>query len=55
MERQLALIETGSHWRLDDRTCEIGRKGIATARAALAATARQPEQQDEADQGRSAA
>ena len=35
MERQLALIESPSPWRLDERTCEIGRQGIAAARAAL--------------------
>ncbi len=43
MERQLTLIESDSRWRLDERTCEIGRKGIAAARAALAATAQQVE------------
>lgn len=44
MERQLTLIETNHRWRLDERTCEIGRKGIATARAALAATAQPAEE-----------
>ncbi len=38
MERQLTLITSNPKWRLDERTCEIGRKGIAAARAALAAT-----------------
>ncbi len=38
MERQLTLIETKSRWRLDEQTCERGRRGIAAARAALAAT-----------------
>lgn len=34
---QLVLIDTNpSDFRLDDRTREIGRKGIAAARAALA-------------------
>ncbi|CAN5282597.1 hypothetical protein BH23ACT2_BH23ACT2_23780 [soil metagenome] len=37
MERQLTLIDTTSTWRLDERTREIGRRGIASARAALAA------------------
>lgn len=36
MERQLTLMETNHPWRLSDRTREIGRKGIAEARAALA-------------------
>jgi hypothetical protein len=35
MERQLALLETEADWRLDDHTCEIGRKGIESARASL--------------------
>jgi hypothetical protein len=34
--QQLRLIEvTPDDWRLDEHTKEIGRKGIATARAAL--------------------
>ncbi len=37
MPRQLTLIETSPDWRLDDRTREIGRRGVARARAALAA------------------
>lgn len=37
MPRQLTLIETPPDWRLDDRTREIGRRGVARARAALAA------------------
>ena len=34
---QLSLIDTPSPWRLDDRTREVGRAGIARARAALCA------------------
>lgn len=37
MARQLTLIETPKTWRLDERTREIGRRGIASARAELAA------------------
>lgn len=37
MERQLTLIDTPPDWRLDERTREVGRRGIAAARAALAA------------------
>jgi hypothetical protein len=37
MERQLTLIEVPDEaWKLDDRTREVGRKGIAEARKALA-------------------
>lgn len=37
MERQLTLIPARKDWRLDDETREAGRRGIASARAALAA------------------
>jgi len=53
MERQLALLESSPEWRLDERTCEIGRRGIAAARAALAAVATDEDQTE--DQKRSAA
>ncbi len=36
MARQLTLIETPTAWRLDERTRETGRRGIASARAVLA-------------------
>ncbi len=40
---QLTLIDTGSGtWRLDERTRETGRQGVADARRALAVAARQP-------------
>ena len=39
MARQLSLIADSHQWRLDERTREIGRRGIASARAALAAAA----------------
>lgn len=36
MENQLPLIDSGPRsWKLDRRTREIGRRGIAQARAAL--------------------
>jgi hypothetical protein len=36
MENQLPLIDSGPRsWKLDRRTREIGRQGIAQARAAL--------------------
>jgi hypothetical protein len=39
MERQLALLEPEPEWRLDERTREVGRAGVAKARAALRAAA----------------
>jgi hypothetical protein len=35
MTKQLTLIDTPSDWQIDDRTREVGRRGIAAARAAL--------------------
>ena len=36
MKRQLVLLEDAAPaWRLDDRTREVGRQGIAKAREAL--------------------
>lgn len=43
MERQLTLMETPKPWRLSERTREIGRRGIAEARAALAQHRPDPE------------
>lgn len=43
MERQLTLMETPKPWRLNERTREIGRRGIAEARAALAQHRPDPE------------
>ena len=34
---QLTLIDTPRSWKLDERTRELGREGIARARAALRA------------------
>lgn len=40
MARQLVLLDsTDSDWKLDDATRASGRRGIASARAALAALA----------------
>ena len=36
MARQLTLMEKPTAWRLDERTRETGRRGIASARAVLA-------------------
>jgi hypothetical protein len=41
MERQLVLIEEPeSDWRLDERTRQLGRQGVAAARIALREAAR---------------
>ena len=37
MARQLTLIPATKDWQLDERTKQVGRRGIAEARAALAA------------------
>jgi hypothetical protein len=37
MARQLTLLDPSIDWRIDDRTREVGLRGIARARAALAA------------------
>lgn len=41
MRDQLTLIDrTRADWRLDERTKELGRRGVAAAREALADAAR---------------
>ena len=47
MERQLKLLDTQDHdglepeWQLDDTTKEVGKHGVAAARAALQRARRQ--------------
>ena len=58
MARQLKLLDTPPRWRLDEATRELGRKGIAEARARLreaAASAPEAEQPDAPAPRRSAA
>ena len=62
MARQLTLLDTPPAWRIDDTTREVGRRGIAAARASLqAAMAAQPTanaaiaSQEHPSHGRSAA
>ena len=46
MERQLILIEERQpDWRLDEHTREVGRAGVAQARAALRAALARPDAQ----------
>jgi hypothetical protein len=37
MSTQLTLIEFPAGWKLDERTREVGRRGLVAARAALSA------------------
>ncbi|MSO86563.1 MAG: hypothetical protein EXQ71_03460 [Acidimicrobiia bacterium] len=59
MARQLTLLTTTSAWRLDDATRELGRRGVAEARASLqAGIAARPDSDtppEPPSQGRSAA
>jgi hypothetical protein len=45
MERQLKLLETNDslepEWQLDDTTKEVGKRGVAAARAAIQQARRQ--------------
>ncbi len=52
MENQLVLLEPQRTWKLDRRTVERGRRGVARARQALRAGAADP--QDVADRGEAA-
>jgi len=55
MKRQLVLLEDAAPvWRLDDRTREVGREGIAKAREALR-RAEQARRERDAVEHRSAA
>jgi len=37
MARQLTLLDTPPTWRIDETTREVGRRGVAAARASLQA------------------
>jgi hypothetical protein len=37
MARQLTLLDTPPAWRIDEATREVGRRGVAAARATLQA------------------
>jgi hypothetical protein len=51
MTKQLTLIDTQPDWRLDEKTRKVGRRGIADARAALAAGRRARSSGPPADAG----
>lgn len=46
VEDEAAALSAEDDWRLDDRTREAGRRGLAEARAALAAAALRAAQRD---------
>ena len=45
MARQLQLLEQAPDWRIDDATKAVGRRGLAAARAVLAAARADAESQ----------
>jgi hypothetical protein len=47
-QQALPLRIVGDDWRIDDRTREVGRRGLAEARAALNAAARRAEERHSA-------
>jgi hypothetical protein len=49
MSKQLSLIEFPAGWRLDERTREVGRRGLAEARAKLVAARARDLEAAEAD------
>lgn len=55
MARQLQLLDQAPDWRLDDETRDVGRQGIAAARAALAAAHRSDTPEAARGRGREAA
>jgi hypothetical protein len=54
MARQLALLDTPPEWHIDDQTREVGRAGLARARAALAAAAAHGQADPQPTRGRGA-
>lgn len=42
MARQLTLLDTPPAWRIDEATREVGRRGVAAARASLQAALAKP-------------
>jgi len=52
MARQLTLLDTAPRWRIDEATREVGRRGIAEARASLQAAIAAARTTDSVDPGR---
>ena len=55
MARQLKLLDTPPTWRLDEATRELGRKGIAEARARLREAATSGARADRSESSRRSA
>jgi hypothetical protein len=55
MDKQLTLLQAPTPWKLDQRTRELGLRGVAEARAVLRAHRHPDTDQDQATQRRSAA
>ena len=52
MARQLTLLDTPPQWRIDEATREVGRRGIAEARASLQAAIAAAQSTEPAAKGR---
>ncbi len=52
MARQLTLLDTPPKWRIDEATREVGRRGIAEARASLQAAIAAARSAEQAEDGR---
>jgi hypothetical protein len=52
MARQLTLLDTPPQWRIDETTREVGRRGIAEARASLQAAIAAAQSSEPAKGGR---
>jgi len=52
MARQLSLLESRRPWVLSESTREVGRRGVAEARAALAAARAAAEERSDRPTGR---
>ena len=52
MARQLTLLDTPPAWQIDDATREVGRRGVAEARATLEAAIAARRSAEAAEQAR---
>jgi hypothetical protein len=52
MARQLTLLDTPPAWRIDEATREVGRRGVADARASLRAALATSHAADPSEPGR---
>lgn len=52
MARQLTLLDSPPAWRIDEATREVGRRGVAEARASLQAAMAAERTAPDAERGR---